>query len=321
MEVKSDRVIFADYGSTSRNARKEAFFSPFQKETGVQVISADADASKLQLFAENGRADWDLIDLDGWDIVRFSREGLIQKLPKTITPSDTVPKKWQEWATGGYSFSILIGYNTEELKTPPESWADFWDVKKFPGKRGLPSFAYAAVEAALLADGVPHDQMYPLDFDRAFAKLDELREHVLFWDSFGQGMQFLAQGSVSMLLNTNGRITILKDQSFPVDLVWNEALLMPWTSGGGVPTDAPHADAAFALLDLMAQPEPQAQYSRLTFYGPNQTAALDLLDETTREKMPNTPEHEAVAFNVDYEATADQLDEYNERYTKWLAQG
>lgn len=319
--VKSDTAVFADYGGTTRSARGAAFFEPFSSQTGARVVSADADPAKMQLFAERGRAEWDLLDVDGWDLVRFSRAGLLRELPAEVTRTDLVPEEFRDVAAGGYTASVVIGHGTgEDAGAAPTTWADFWDTERFPGKRGLPSFPYMAVEAALLADGVPCAELYPLDFDRAFAKLDEIRDDTLFWDSFGQGAQFLAQGSVAMTLNTNSRITILRDQGLPVDLVWNDALLLPWT-GMAVPKDAPHPDAAFALLDVMSQPEQQAQFARLTLYGPTNSKALDLLDEATLDRLPNSPEHAEMACQIDPVAASEQLDDYSERYTKWLAEG
>lgn len=317
-EITSGTAVFADYGGTVRAARGEAFFRPFEVEFGVRAVPADADPSKLQLFAKSNRSQWDLLDTDGWDVIRFGREGLLEKLPADVTRCDLVPKQFQTWASGGYSASAVIGFNTEGGKTP-ESWADFFDTKRFPGKRALPNFAWMECEAALLADGVPADQVYPLDFDRAFAKLDELRDDVLFYDSFGQGMQYLAQGSVAMALNTNSRVTVLKDQGLPVELVWNQAIHEQWT-GAAVPKGAPHPDAAFALVDFMAQAEQQAQFARLTYYGPTNTKALNALDDATLEKLPNSPDHIKVAFPMDMEALSKQLDEYNTRYTEWLAE-
>lgn len=317
-DIDSDVVVYADYGGTTRTARQEAYFKPFTELTSVRVVPADADPAKMILFAERERSEWDVINTDGFDVIRFANDGLIRPLPDWVTKCDLVPEKYQKWGTGGYSASVVICYSTEEEGPAPESLADFWDTSKFPGKRSLPNFAFLQLEAALLADGVPHDEVFPIDFERAFAKLDELRDDLLFYDSFGQGMQYLAQGSVSMVLNSNSRGQIFKDQGLPIDFTWNDAILLSWT-GEPVPKHAPHADAAFALVDFMAQPEQQAQFARLNLYGPTNSAALDLLDEATLEKMPNAPEHEKIAYVVDDEALAKQIEEYTDRFNEWLA--
>ena len=314
--IKSDTVVFADYGGTTRTARTAAFLAPFSKDTGVRAVSADADPAKLELFADNEKADWDLIDMDGWDVVRFSEQGLLEKLPQDVARVDLVPEEYREYASGGYNASSGIAYRTDK-KPAPSSWADFYDTAKFPGKRSLPNFAYFQVESALLADGVACEDLYPLDFDRGFAKLDTIRDDLLFYDSFGQGVQYLAQGSVRMALLQNSRTTILKDQGLPVDYLWNDAFFS-WTAAA-VPKFAPHADAAFALVNAMAEPEQQAQFARLTKYGPMNSEAEGLLDEATRAQLPNA--HIDEQCEVDNSGLAADIAEYGERYTEWLGQG
>ena len=314
--IKSDTVVFADYGGTTRTARTEAFLAPFAATTGVRAVSADADPAKLQLFADNQEADWDLIDMDGWDIVRFSEQGLLEKLPADVARVDLVPEEYREYASGGYNASSGIAYRTDK-EPAPTSWADFFDTAKFPGKRTLPNFPYFQVEAALLADGVACEDLYPLDFDRGFAMLDTIRDDLLFDDSFGQGVQYLAQGSVRMALLQNSRTTILKDEGLPVDYLWNDAFFS-WTAAA-VPKYAPHQDAAFALVDSMAGPEEQAQFARLTKYGPMNSKAEALLDDTTRDQLPNA--HIDEQCEVDNTGLAKDMAEYGERYTEWLGQG
>jgi putative spermidine/putrescine transport system substrate-binding protein len=315
-EVKSDKVVFADYGGTTRTARSEAFLTPFSRKYGVRPVFADADPAKLALFAERKAAEWDLIDLDSWDVVRFSEQGLLAKLPADVTRVDLVPKKYRAYASGGYNASVGFGYRTDKGPAP-KTWADFFDLGKFPGKRALPSFAYFQAESALLADGESCDGLYPLDLDRAFAKLDKIRDDVLFYDSFGQAVQYLAQGSVSMALLPNSRVQILKAQDLPVDFTWDDAFFQ-WTAAA-VPKNAPDRDAAFALVDFMSQPEQQAQFARLTKYGPMNTKAADLLDKETLEQLPNA--HLDTACEVDNAGLAANLDEYSKAYTEWLGQG
>lgn len=314
--VESDTVVFADYGGTTRKARAQAFLEPFAKAEGVRPVSADADPAKLALFGENKRADWDLIDMDGWDVDRFMREGLLERLPADVTRAELVPERYRDYASGGYNAITGVGYASDRGDAP-RSWRDFFDTDRFPGKRALPNFPYFQVEAALLADGVSCDRLYPLDFERGFAKLDAIRDDVLFYDSFGQGVQYLAQGSVAQVLVPNSRIAVLAEQGLSVGFMWDEGFFT-WTAAA-VPRYAPHDDAAFALVDAMSQPEAQAQFSRLTKYGPMNPAALRLIDRETREQLPNA--HLDVACKIDDAGLARDLPEYSRRYERWLAQG
>jgi len=314
----SGKVIYADYGGTTREASQAAFYTPFEKETGVPVVPGDVDTSKMRLFAENKRSEWDLANLDGWEVVDFAEKGWLEELPDWVKKTDLVSPEFQKWTVGNYSASLGIAFNVEEGNKPPTSWADFWDTRKFPGKRGVPNFGYVQFEAALLADGVPHEEIYPIDFERATAKLDELRDQILYWDTFGQSMQFLAQGSVGMTMNTNSRTVLFRDQGLPVDFVWDDAILLPW-GGNGILKYGPNRDAAFALADFCADPKRQAEFSRLTLYGPTQSAALDLMDDDLLSKLPNSPEHESAAFSLNVPDRAKQNDEIVQRWTEWVS--
>ena len=126
------------------------------------------------------------------------------------------------------------------------------------------------------------------------------------------------QGSVDMVAAGSGRIRTLLDQGLPVDIVWNEALLLPWTAMV-IPKDAPHPDAAFAMVDLMAQPDQQAALATTTLYGPTNPAALKQVEKSTLDKLPTSPEHLAQACQLDLVALGDQYDEYAKRYAAWVA--
>lgn len=311
--LHSDTAVFADYGGTTRTARQQSFMDPFSSKTGVRGVFADADPGKLALFAQQGRADWDVIDLDNWDVVRFSKLGYLAKLPSDVPRVDAVPKEFQDYATGGYTVANGFAYRGDKVQ--PKSWADFFDTERFPGKRALPSFAFQQIEAALMADGVGCNSLYPLDYDRAFKKLDALRKDVLFYDSFGQAVQYLSQGSVTMAILPNSRASVPKEQGLPIDFQWNQAF-SEWTAAA-VLKDAPHQDAAFELVKSMADPQNQAQFAKATKYGPTNSAALKLLDKETLASIPNS--HTKETCSVDAAALGDAIVDYTKRYSAWVS--
>ena len=157
------------------------------------------------------------------------------------------------------------------------------------------------LELALRIAGVPYERVYEED-NRKGPK---------------RKSPWIEQGSVRMGLLQNSRTTILKDQGLPVDYLWNDAFFS-WTAAA-VPKYAPHADAAFALVNTMAGPEEQAQFARLTKYGPMNSKAEELLDDATRDQLPNA--HIDEQCEVDNTGLAKDMAEYGERYTAWLGQG
>lgn len=318
--VRSDRIVLADYGGAVRDASQKAMYDPFTKETGIRISFADADVAKLRLMVEGRRATWDIMVADGFDTYPLIGDRLIQRLPAWVTRNDLVPADAQDYATGQNAYSICQGFRPDQLKgKTPETWADFFDVTKIPGKRAIPSnVPFGVPEMALLADGVKPEDIYPLDFDRAYAKMDELRPHILFGDSYGACQQFLQAGSVAIAMIPNGRFYDLQVRGIATETVWNEALLFAWSSTA-VLTGAPHSDAAFALNDYMAQPEPQAELAKLIPYGPNNSKALDLLDRDVLDRLPTSPEHLRIALRIDQRELANVQAEYSDRFTKWIA--
>lgn len=313
-------VVFADYGGTTGKARRDIFFDPFEKETGIKVSQANADPAKYQMMGTGKIANqWDGLDAENFLVARYYNQDLLAKLPKSVARADYVESPFSDYATAGYNQSFNIGYSEKLLGTKkPSSWADFWDVKQFPGKRAIPGFTGGIVEAALIADGVSKEKLFPLDFDRAFAKLDELRSHTLIFKDFGEGQQMLQSDSASMALLPNGRVVQLIDQKRPIGVVWNEALLMKWV-GAPVMKNSPHKENMFKLLDFMTTPERQVEFAKVTGYGPVLAAAYEGMDPALAEKLPGSPAHLELAVLLDAASTAKQLDDYNTKLTKWLA--
>ena len=313
------KVVYADGGGTTRDARRTAFLDPFQKQSGIQVISADGDSAKFKLMAQRGKSQWDLNDYDGYALIADTKDNLIQKLPGSVKRDDLVPQKYWPWVTGAYTQSIVAFHPEQAFKgAQPESWADFWDVKKFPGKRAFPGVFYGTIEAALLADGVSPDQLFPLDFDRGFAKLDELRPNMMLFTSYGEGQQMVASGNSPFGVSFNGRVFALNQQGQKMTTVWNQSVFYPW-SPQAIPRGAPNPNGAFELLDFMSTPEPQAEFAKLTGYGPTNSKALALLDDAVRSQLPNAPDHVKSVATVDQEALSLQIDEYIKRFSTWLA--
>ena len=209
-----------------------------------------------------------------------------------------------------------MGWNTKAGK--PTTWADLFDTKKFPGKRAFPKSIYAGtVELALLADGVPKEEIQPVDFERAFAKLDTIKPDLLFYDSYAQGQQFITQGSASMIVTANSRADQLSQQG-EFDYTFQDAILYPW-GAFPMPAKLQHADAANALIDWMSSPEMQGEVARRLLLGPNVSSAFDALSEEELIKTPNSPQNRKLAYTIKTKQAAKQDADYAKRYADWVA--
>lgn len=312
------QVVFANYGGAIGDAFKTSYWEPFTKENGTKVVSADADPARYVAMMKSGSSEWDTMDADGFAVVSYIDKGLVQKLPGDVPRSDMVDAKYRDYTAGGYTQSFVLAYNKKDFPVAPTSWADFWDTKKFPGKRGIANYYIGTAEAALLADGVRPDSLYPLDFNRAFTKLDALKSDLTISDSYAAATQALQAGSTSMTLLPNGRAAVLMQSDPDIAIMWQQNIFYPW-SGFTIPKGAPNAAGMAKLLTVMQDPQNQAKFAEKTFYGPTRTEAYKLIPADVADKLPGTPEHRAEAVTVDSGKLAAQTDDYIKAFDKWVA--
>ena len=317
-KLDSKQVVVAGFGGETYQIRQNIDFNPFTKLSGVNVVQASWDYGKFLAMVKAPGAEWDMIDFDGYSTVGLIEGGTPPaKLAAWVRRCDLVDKPYQDYAAGSYAYSVVMGWSTK-LGATPTTWADFFDTKKFPGKRAFPKSIYAGTaEIALLADGVPKDKIYPLDFNRAFAKLNTLKQDMIFYDSYAQGQQYMVQGSASMIATANSRMIELKSNGQKVDFTYQDAILYPW-GAFAMPEHAPHPDAANALIDFLSTPQQQAAVAKNLFLGPTVSAAFDLLSTDEKAQQPNSPQNKAKALTINTTIAAKQDAEYVKRFTAWL---
>jgi putative spermidine/putrescine transport system substrate-binding protein len=209
----SDQITFVSQGGAYQKAQTVAILDPATKKLGI-TINQDSipDAwPVIKTQVASGKPTWDVVDVPTGYCLRGGEQGLIEKLDFAKLPNAaSMPENYRSPYSVAYEFySSVLAYR--QTKYPagaaPDSWADFWDVKKFPGRRALRNHPLATLEAALMADGVAPDKLYPLDVDRAFKKLEEIKPYItVWWTSGAQSAQLLNDGEVDMVMAWNGRV-------------------------------------------------------------------------------------------------------------------
>ena len=223
-------------------------------------------------------------------------------------------------------------YAYDDSKFPgakPSSIADFFDTKKFPGKRGLRKSPLVNLEWALMADGVPNNEVYEVlgteaGVDRAFKKLDTIKDSVVWWEAGAQPPQLLADGEVAMASAYNGRLfsAIVKEKK-PFVIVWDGQIWAVDTYA--IIKGTPNLDAAMEFLKFSTDTQRLADQARWISYGPARKSSIALVTthaETGDEMMPHMPttaEHMKTALANNQDFWTDNQDELNERFTTWLA--
>ena len=250
-ERAQEQVLFVNtWGGSWTAAEESAYFKPFTAETGIKVRTvAPVSFAKLKAQVLSKTYEW---DVSSANIVEFSqavREGLVEPIDKSIVdPGKFPPGNITDFGAAGMTLATCLVYRTDKFPNGgPQSWADFWDVKKFPGARCLFDRSFTCLAMALLADGVPADKLYPIDVPRALKKLGQLREHILWYETVTQSEQFMRDGQASMGLLADGRALSVKNSGAPVELA-PEVSILTW-SVFVVPKGAPNKEAAMKFLN------------------------------------------------------------------------
>jgi putative spermidine/putrescine transport system substrate-binding protein len=255
--------------------------------------------------------------------LRASREGLAEPIDWSIVRRDALPAGAVVADGHGIACNIQgtnLCYRSDRFpRGGPRSWADFWDVERFPGSRGLcVSDAPRSMIFSLLADGVPRDQLYPLDIERAFRKLGAIKRHIkVWWREGNQSQQLIRDGEVDTMSIWNARASELRQQGVPVELVWNGAVRS--TSTWCVLKGAPNRRLAWEFIAFASQPRPQAEFNTRLYYGPIHPDAYAFIPREIAVQLPTHPDNLAVSVKEDDVWEAERIAQIEERFTAWLA--
>jgi hypothetical protein len=189
---KPAQIVVNHSGGSMGTAMRKAFFTTYEKKYGIKVVeTSPADFGKLRAMVDSGNVEWDMTEIGGQDAIRATEMKLVEKIDDKIVDRSKYPEKVRTpYVFASSVYTTIIGYRTDVFKNDshPKSWADWWDAKKFPGARSMRNHPTDNLEFALLADGVPMDKIYPIDFDRAFKKLDQIKPVVEHWPAAGAAL-------------------------------------------------------------------------------------------------------------------------------------
>ena len=302
------QLVIVSWGGSYQEALRKAFFEPFQAETGIRIIEQSPPAlAKVKAMVTTGNTEWDLVDSSPSAFFTMVDQKLLEPLDASVDRGAFHEQTAHQYGVGGIFTSVLIGYNTKfySRDNHPRSWAEFWDVQKFPGPRSLVAGQDGninAMEVALLADGVPRDKVYPIDTDRAWKSLERIRPHVTKWTTtVAEASQGLADGQFALSMVFSNRVEALKQQGAPVDYEWNDALIS-WTYWV-VPKGAPNKANAMRYLTWLSQkPDAHARLAGIMPVGPVLKQATSMLDAKTLALVPTSPDHvrQGVFYNPTY---------------------
>ena len=176
------RTVYVNsYGGVWESSWRKAFFEPFTAQTGIQIKTVPGVSfAKLKAQVQTRNFEWDVVNLGDVEYGQAVLEGLLEKVDREAAKADQLPAHMvRDYGITSYSLGTNLVYRKDKFPNGgPQSWADFWDVKKFPGSRCFYDRSFSCLAFALLADGVPADKLYPMDVDRAFRKMSEIKPHI-----------------------------------------------------------------------------------------------------------------------------------------------
>ncbi|ELS57217.1 ABC transporter substrate-binding protein [Streptomyces viridochromogenes] len=316
-------LVVRDIGGAYGEANRKAVYEPFSKETGIRVsvVTLPLYAQMLAQIRE-GRPQFDVIDIDMSALARFERDEATQELDydrlKSTRNAGIAESLLTSHGVGKNYWASVMAFRTDAFggKTP-QSWADFWDTGAFPGRRALqgPDAGPPELEFALLADGVAQDRLYPLDVDRAFRALDEIKSAVReFWADGATPGLLLQRGHVVASSVWHGRPNQLIKRGAPLAYQWNGARRQ--SNGFGIPNGARNVDAAYRLIDFALRPEVQADFAEAYPMGPVVPAAYKYLPRAAAD-LASSPEHLYTGFDLNVDWWVQNKDAVTKRWQEW----
>ncbi len=314
----------ACWGGDYQEAQKEAFFTPFEDATGVSIQIKQADLGRIKNQIENEEVSTDLLTVPTEDVLPLSRDDYLSPIDyKVVDATALYDDIAQQYGVGVAYFSTIIVFPAGSTSAP-QNWESFWDVPPVAeGEKPEPQDARAlhkspvgTLEFALLADGVPRAELYPLDVDRAFASLDRIRASVVDWYEDGkQPVELVVAGQAGMASAWNVRAAQLQVTD-EIRVQWYDGMLSAdsWV----VPRGAENADVAMDLINYSTRATPNANFARLVPYGPVNAQSLNLLRPDRLAILPTSAPNRSVQFVQNFNFWADNMDELNTRFNDWL---
>ncbi|MES1926682.1 ABC transporter substrate-binding protein [Salinisphaera sp. T31B1] len=318
VSAKSKSINVTCWGGAYEDAVRTSFAQPFEKATGIRVnLVNNADLARMKVQVQNRRISWDVFDSIGPQIMAGSKQGMWEKIDTSIVDTSGLIQQTGDDNVGTYFYAGGIGFDPKRNPQGqhPETFEQFWDVDRFPGRRGLRSRISENLEMALLADGVAPDALYPLDIERGFAALDRIKPHVRKWiETTPQTVSLIASGDLDFTYTYLSRVLPAQRAGTSVAMSMKQTLnSLEYLA---VPRHGRNTEAAMQYVNFCLQPENQAKFCEMVEFSPNAEKALSLVDADARARMPDM--NSANAIVIDDEWWGEHFDDLQRRFTEWM---
>jgi putative spermidine/putrescine transport system substrate-binding protein len=311
-------LVIVNWGGIANEGFGRFYGGPFEAANPgfkVAMNSTGPSAGRIKSMVDSGSVTWDLCDSSASSSRVLGKQNLVAKIDYDIVKkSDAISEAFTlEFGAAPYSFSSVLAYDSGKFPNgPPQNWADFWNLQKFPGTRLLRRDALAVLDAAQMALGKDPAKLYPLDTRACLAKLREIRRNAVFWANGSESEQFLRTGEAVMGQIWHTRAKVLEQETNGrIKFIWNQGLLqagifvIPRGAPGGVNTQR-------LLASMLANPEPQVELLKFLGNGPTNPRAAPLVPAEFRRFNPTDPENAKLQVTLDGNWWGDNYTQLNQ---------
>ncbi len=346
--MASDMTLVS-WGGAYQESQQRAYVEPYiEMNSGVTATwdsSSNEAVAKLRAMAEAGNITWDVVDVVASDAIRLCDEGLAMEIDpdEDLAPGDDGSDASDDFGDLLVSdcfipqivYSTTAGYRSDLLPAgapKPDSICAFFDTETYPGQRSLERRPINNMEWALYCDGVAKEDIYDVleteeGQDRAFAKLDTIKDSVVWWSAGADTPQLLADGEVVMGTTYNGRLfSVIEEQGQPVEMLWDMQVfdLDGWIIPAGLSEE--RLARAMDFVKFATDTQRLADQAKYISYGPARASSAPLVGKHAdlgidmAPHMPTDPANAANTLLYNYEWWADYRDDLDAKFQAWLAQ-
>jgi putative spermidine/putrescine transport system substrate-binding protein len=317
-------LVFVNWGGDALRSYDQAYGQAFLRQSGVSVRQDGSGPTEGAIMAQfkSGKPTWDIVDADPFSAIALGKRGMIEPIDYRIVDRSKMRSGFGwEYAASTYFFSYVIAYDSAHFGgRAPAGMADFFDTRKFPGKRSMYKWGAGMWEAALLADGVAPARLYPLDLARAHARIAAFREHVVsYWGGGADSQQILMNGDASMALIWSTRASVLeRDTNGQVKFIWDQGLISPGAMAV-IKNNPAGKDTAMNFIASTQDPHKQLLAFQLMGQGPANPATDALIPPEQRRINPMDPDNLARQVVLDMNWYADNYGAALDAYTRLIS--
>ncbi len=335
-----EALTVTSWGGAYSHSQIKAYHEPFTAKTGIRINAEDYNGglAEVRVQAQSGNVTWDVVDMSLSSVIRGCEEGLLHELDLAAFPpapdgapaeEDFLPETLvSECGAPLIIWSTIFAYDKSKFpQRKPQHLEDFFDLEKFPGRRALRKSPRSTLEFALMASGVAAADAYavlstPQGLKRAFAKLDTIKEHTVWWEAGAQPPLLLSDGEVAMATAYNGRIfNAYNKEKKPFEIVWDRQIW--YRNYYAIVKGTPRYKQALEYVKFASAAKQLANQARHISYGPARQSSMAMIAthaETGIDMRPHMPtEHFENVLENDFEWWADYEDEMTDRFNTWLA--